>query len=106
MLRQIGLRVNCGLVFAFSAIDGSLGHLSGQEVPAGRDALAIAGPDARFATRGHISTMAAVWAEVCGHWLSRPDYRPRQGPSLQYYPPVFAGMTGNGGDEIWVAIGG
>lgn len=99
-----------GVVFHYSEEDGSFDYLCGQEVPAGAAlpagfaAVTIAGAYARFATTGHISTMAATWGEIYGDWLTKPAYRPRPGPSVEYYPPGFDGMTGDGGYEIWVAV--
>ena len=101
-----------GAVFNFSEKDGTFDYLCGQEVPAGAalpagfGSVTISGRYARFATKGHISTMGAAWAEVYGDWLSRPDYRPRPGPSVEYYPPEFDGMTGDGGFELWVPVEG
>ena len=99
-----------GAVFNFSEKDGTFDYLCGQEVPAGValpagfGSVTISGRYARFATKGHISTMNAAWAEVYGDWLSRPDFRPRPGPSVEYYPPAFDGMTGEGGYELWVPV--
>lgn len=106
-----------GLCYNFSESDGSFYYMCGQEVPAGVDlpqdfaAVTIAGRYARFATTGHISTMDAVWQEVYANWLSRPDMKPRAmkhrpGPSVEYYPPQFDGLTGTGGFEVWVAVEG
>ncbi len=91
---------------------GNFDYLCGQEVPAGAPlpagfkAVTISGPYARFATQGHISTINAVWGEIYEKWLSQPDFRPRPGPSVEYYPPQFSGVTGNGGFELWVPIEG
>ena len=30
----------------------------------------------------------------------------RPGPSVEYYPPQFDGLTGAGGFEVWVAVEG
>ena len=101
-----------GLVFNYSADGGTFDYLCGQEVPAraalpvGFGTTSIQGSYARFATKAHISTMSAAWGEVFGDWLTRPDFRPRPGPSVEYYPPEFDGMTGEGGYEIWVAVEG
>ncbi len=101
-----------GLVFNYSEDGGTFDYMCGQEVlagaslPAGFASVAISGSYARFATTGHISTMATAWAEIYGDWLTRPDCRPRPGPSVEYYPPAFDGMTGDGGYEIWVAVEG
>jgi AraC family transcriptional regulator len=99
-----------GLCFNFSEEEGSFDYMCGQEVPAraalpgGFSATTLQGRYARFDTKGHISTMSAVWAEVFGTWLQQPGLRPRPGPSVEYYPPEFNGMTGDGGFEIWVAV--
>lgn len=98
-----------GLCYNFGP-DMSFDYLSGQEVsavadlPPGFAAVTIAGTYARFATKGHISTMQAALGEIYGDWLKRPDYQPRPGPSVEYYPLEFDGMTGDGGYEIWVPV--
>lgn len=92
-----------GVVFNYSEDGGSFDYLCGQEVapatslPKGFGSVTISGAYARFATKGHISTMSAAWGEIFGDWLTRPDYRPRPGPSVEYYPPEFDGMSGDGG---------
>jgi predicted transcriptional regulator YdeE len=48
--------------------------------------------------------MQAAWAEIYDDWLKRPEFPPRPGPSVEYYPPQFNGMTGEGGFEIWVPV--
>ena len=99
-----------GVVFNFSEDDGTFDYMCGQEVPAGATLpadfaiVSIAGRYARFVTKGHISTMNAVWEEVYGNWLTRPDLAPRPGPSVEYYPPEFDGMSGEGGFEVWIAV--
>ena len=99
-----------GLVYNYGVEEGSFDYMCGQEVPIaatlpkGFGTVTIAGRFARFATKGHISTMNAVWEEVYAKWLSRPELKPRQGPSVEYYPPEFNGMTGEGGFEVWIAI--
>jgi AraC family transcriptional regulator len=66
------------------------------EVPAGRYA--------RFATKGHISTMNGVWEEVYSEWLGSDGIVSRPGASIEYYPPEFDGRTGDGGFEVWIAV--
>ena len=90
---------------------GTFDYLVGQEItgkpdlPAGFAQVSLpAGPYARFATQGHITTISMVWAEVYNDWLSRPAFRPRQGPSVEYYPAAFDAETGNGGFEVWVPV--
>ena len=100
-----------GVCYNFGA-GMSFDYLSGQEVtgvadlPSGFAAVSIIGAYARFATKGHISTMQAAWGEIHGDWLKRADYSPRHGPSVEFYPPAFNGMTGEGGWEIWVPVAG
>ncbi len=99
-----------GVVFNYNDDAGSFDYLCGQDVPAGAALPAgfadvtISGAYARFATKGHISTMTAVWQEIYGDWLSRPDFRARKGPSVEYYPPEFDGFSGEGGFEIWIPV--
>lgn len=99
-----------GLVHSFSEETGTFDYICGQEVPAhatlpdGFASVTIEGPYARFATKGHISTMNAVWSEIYNSWMTRPEYRPRKGASVEYYPPEFNGMTGEGGYEVWLPI--
>lgn len=99
-----------GVVFNFSEDAGTFDYLCGQEVsttgplPAGCKSVTVNGPYARFVTKGHISTMSAVWNEVYSHWMTRPEYRPRPAPSVEYYPPAFDGATGAGGFEVWLPI--
>lgn len=99
-----------GLAFNYDEEAGAFDYLCGQEVaagailPTGFRAVTIEGVYARFATPGHISTMQAVWEEVYGVWLTKPDYRARPGASVEYYPPEFDGTTGAGGFEVWVPV--
>lgn len=101
-----------GLCYNFSEDDGSFDYVCGQEVPAGANlpsgfaVVTIAGRYGRFASKGHISTMNAVWQEIHANRLSRPDLKRRPGPSVEYYPPQFDGLTGEGGFEVWVAVEG
>lgn len=93
------------------AEDGTFGYLCGQEVrsargqPAGFATVAVpAGTYARFHSPEHISTMGDAWNEIYEYWLTRPDYSPLPGTSLEYYSPAFDGRTGNGGYEIWIRV--
>lgn len=101
-----------GVVFNYSEDGGTFDYLCGQEVPAGValpagfGTVSASGAYARFVSKGHISTMSAAWGEIFGDWLTRPAFRPRPGASVEYYPPEFDGMTGEGGYEIWVAVEG
>ena len=99
-----------GLCYDYAEDEGSFAYMCGQEVPAGAEipqgfaVTTIAGRYARFATTGHISTMNAVWEEVYANWLTRPGLKPRPGASVEYYPPEFDGLTGEGGFEVWIAV--
>lgn len=99
-----------GIIHNFSEESGTFDYICAQEVPAqaalpaGFAAVTIEGPYARFATAGHIATMNAVWSEIYDRWLTRPQYRPRKGASIEYYPPAFNGMTGEGGFEVWLPV--
>jgi AraC family transcriptional regulator len=99
-----------GIAFNVAPDMESFDYLCGQEVPAdatlpaGFTQVTITGPYARFVTKDHISTMNAAWHEVYTHWLTRPDLHPRPGPALEYYPPEFEPMTGEGGFELWVPV--
>ncbi|MEO8243261.1 MAG: AraC family transcriptional regulator [bacterium] len=101
-----------GVVYNFSDDMATFDYICGQETPAnatlpnGFSAVTISGRYARFVSKGHISTINAAWAEVYSDWLSRPDFKPRRGPSVEYYPPAFNGMTGEGGYELWVPLEG
>jgi AraC family transcriptional regulator len=100
-----------GIVFNFAEDKGAFDYMCGQfltqgaALPLGFKTLKVpAGAWARFVTTGHISTMQNAWGEVMGHWLGQPGLIPREGPSIEYYPPHFDGMSGNGGYEIWVPV--
>jgi AraC family transcriptional regulator len=99
-----------GVCYNFSD-DHSFDYLCGQEVtartplPQGWTHVALTpGRFARFATKGHISTMTQMWSEIYEDWLTRPDLKPRPGPSVEFYPAEFDGATGEGGFEIWVPV--
>lgn len=90
--------------------DDSFDYLCGMECAEGPLAPGLqslvlpAGRWARFVQPGHVSTMAATWDEIFGHWLGRPGLTPRDGPSTELYLPAFDGRTGEGGFEIWVPV--
>ncbi len=101
-----------GVVFNHSDDGRQFDYLCGQEVPLSAalprkfGEVTIEGPYACFATQVNVSAMQAVWAEVYATWLKRPDYRPRPGPTVEYYPPAFDGDTGHGGFEVWLSVVG
>lgn len=87
------------------------GYLAGMELtPGAAPAPGMVAVDlpsgawARFVVGDGIDQMQAVWAEIYSHWLQQPDWRPRPGPSVEFYPPAFNGATGQGGYEIWVPV--
>ena len=100
-----------GIVFNFDAAKGSFDYMCGQELtkgatlPEGFKVLQVpAGPWAKFITQDHISTMQNAWGEVMGHWLGQPGCIPREGPTMEFYPPEFDGETGTGGYQIWMPV--
>ena len=100
-----------GLVFNHDAASGAFDYMCGQVLlpdvmlPEPFRTLSVpAGNWARFVTKDHIATMNSAWAEVMGHWLGQPGCIPRDGPSVEYYPPTFDGATGLGGYEIWLPV--
>ena len=106
--------VDCyGIAYGFAPATGDFDYLCGQEltpgaaVPEGFAKIALpAGRWARFVSKGHITTVQAAWGEVYNHWASQPGCGPRTGPRVEYYPPAFDGMTGNGGYELWIPVEG
>jgi AraC family transcriptional regulator len=100
-----------GIISGFSAAGDMFDYLCGVEVPrpgplpVGQTVIVVPpGRYARFASRDHISTMSAVWMEIYSNWLGQDGLRPRQAPSLEYYPVEFDGRTGEGGFEIWLPV--
>jgi AraC family transcriptional regulator len=99
-----------GVVYNFGQ-DSSFDYMSGMEVtkagdlPNNRTSFTVpAGRFARFVSKAHISTMGQAWTEIYEDWLSQPEYKPRPGPSVEFYPLEFDGMTGDGGFELWVPV--
>jgi AraC family transcriptional regulator len=100
-----------GVAYGFTPTTGDFDYLCGQEIarratlPEGFAKVTLpAGRWARFVTKGHISTMQSAWGEVYNHWSGQPGCGPVAGPSVEYYPPEFDGMTGNGGYELWIPV--
>lgn len=79
--------------------------VSGQALPAGWVTITLpAGNWARFRTTDHISSMGAMWDAIYRDWIGSDRLTPRDGPSVEYYPPEFDGATGRGGYEIWMPV--
>ena len=102
-----------GLSFNVAPDMSRFDYLCGQEVSAAvvlpegvQRVTAPGGLWARFATKGHISTMQSAIEELYGHWARQPGLSPRAAPSIEYYPPQFDGMSGNGGYELWLPVNG
>jgi AraC family transcriptional regulator len=90
--------------------DGGFDYLCGAELPQGAvpegwaTITLPAGNWARFATKAHISAMQDMWGEIFRDWMGGDRLVPRDGPSAEFYPASFNGMTGEGGYEIWVPV--
>jgi AraC family transcriptional regulator len=57
-----------------------------------------------FTQPGHITLMRPTIMSIWQDWLPRSGYIAAEAPLLEYYPPQFDGMTGNGGFEIWLPV--
>lgn len=59
-----------------------------------------------FRYPGHVADIGAVCSSVLADWNKRTDETPSEGPIhlIEYYPPSFNAMTGDGGFEIWVPL--
>ena len=57
-----------------------------------------------FAQPGHITLMRPTIMSIWQDWLPGSGYIAAEAPLLEYYPPQFDGMTGNGGFEIWLPV--
>jgi AraC family transcriptional regulator len=89
--------------------DGGFDYLCGVElakgeVPQGLAVITLPGGRwARFATKAHVSAMQDMWEEIYSDWIGK-GLTPREGPSVEFYPPAFDGATGEGGYEIRVPV--
>jgi AraC family transcriptional regulator len=57
-----------------------------------------------FAQPGHITLMRPTIMSIWQDWLPTSGYTAAEAPLIEYYPPAFDGMTGNGGFEIWLPV--
>jgi AraC family transcriptional regulator len=57
-----------------------------------------------FAQAGHITLMRPTIMSIWQDWLPGSGYQAAEAPLIEYYPPEFDGMTGNGGYEIWLPV--
>jgi AraC family transcriptional regulator len=57
-----------------------------------------------FTQPGHITLMRPTIMSIWQDWLPGSGYIAAEAPLLEYYPPQFDGMTGNGGFEIWLPV--
>lgn len=57
-----------------------------------------------FTQPGHISLIRPTIMSIWNDWLPNSDYIAAEAPLIEYYPPEFDGMTGDGGFEIWLPV--
>lgn len=57
-----------------------------------------------FAQPGHITLMRPTIMAIWRDWLPGSGYTAAEAPLIEYYPPEFDGITGNGGFEIWLPV--
>jgi AraC family transcriptional regulator len=57
-----------------------------------------------FTQPGHITLMRPTIMSIWQDWLPDSGYTAAEAPLLEFYPPHFDGMTGNGGYEIWLPV--
>lgn len=91
--------------------DGNMDYLCGVQVadfshlPDGFTTLRIASTRyAVFEHRGHISSIAAIFASIWNEYFPNANEEPADAPLLERYDEHFDPATGNGGLEIWVAV--
>lgn len=57
-----------------------------------------------FTQPGHITLMRPTIMAIWQDWLPGSGYCAAEAPLVEYYPPAFDGVTGNGGFEIWLPV--
>lgn len=57
-----------------------------------------------FTQPGHITLMRPTIMSIWQDWLPTSGYVAAEAPLVEYYPPTFNGMTGNGGFEVWLPV--
>jgi AraC family transcriptional regulator len=57
-----------------------------------------------FTQPGHITLMRPTIMSIWQNWLPTSGYAAAEAPLIEYYPPAFNGMTGNGGFEVWLPV--
>jgi AraC family transcriptional regulator len=57
-----------------------------------------------FTQPGHITLMRPTIMSIWQDWLPASGHIAAEAPLIEYYPPAFNGMTGNGGFEIWLPV--
>lgn len=57
-----------------------------------------------FTQPGHITLMRPTIMSIWQDWLPTSGYVAAEAPLIEYYPPQFDGMTGNGGFEVWLPV--
>ena len=59
-----------------------------------------------FTHREHISTIRRSVNTIWNHWLPASGLKAADAPNFERYDESFDPLTGNGGLEIWVPVGG
>lgn len=57
-----------------------------------------------FRQPGHITLMRPTIHAIWSRWLPPSGYIAAEAPMIEFYPPTFDPMTGNGGFEVWLAV--
>lgn len=57
-----------------------------------------------FTQPGHISLIRPTIMSIWSDWLPGSGFVATEAPLIEYYPPAFDGVTGNGGFEIWLPV--
>ena len=57
-----------------------------------------------FKQPGHITLLRPTIMSIWQDWLPTSGYAAAEAPLIEYYPPAFNGMTGNGGFEVWLPV--
>jgi len=57
-----------------------------------------------FSQPGHITLMRPTIMSIWQDWLPGSGYTAEEAPLIEYYPPAFDGVTGDGGFEIWLPV--
>lgn len=79
----------------------------GGELPPEFSSLHIAAQTyAVFPHSAHVSAIRNTWNMIWDRWLPESGLKVLPAPFFEKYGPLFNGMTGEGGLEIWIPIAG